>query len=193
MELQMRSADGISQKYNLPIYTLQTLFKRTYVVCSPELVIAAQKDTKNLSFAPFVIAFAPRMFNVGKDDMDIISLNNDGRQGDWGLVPETHNGTYAALAPGQELDWMTRTMLDMMSTSLQALHDNIGKSSEGLEVNLYEWLRAEMSVASTEAVYGPENPFKREAGLVEAFWYAHLALLRCWLLLMRCTGTTKLA
>ena len=72
-----------SKKHNHPIYTLQTLTKRTYVVGSPELVIAVQKDTKNLSFNPFVVAFTPRMFNVSKRDMEIVNLNYDSKDGDW--------------------------------------------------------------------------------------------------------------
>ena len=145
---------------------MQTLNKRTYVVNSPELVVAVQKNTKTLSFNPFIIAMAPRMFNVGQKDQEIVTLNNDSRDGDWGLVPEIHNGTYSILAPGPELDDMVRTMVEKMNPFLDDLEDKMN----GTDIQLYGWFREAMSVASTEAVYGPENPFTHEPGLIQAFW-----------------------
>lgn len=39
-----------------------------------------------------------------------------------------------------------------------------------VEVEMYHWLRKAFTMISTEAVYGPENPFTHEPGMEDAFW-----------------------
>ena len=41
---------------------------------------------------------------------------------------------------------------------------------DGLKIDFWGWTRDFSSLASTEAVYGAEYPFKHEPGLIEAFW-----------------------
>ena len=66
---------------------------------------------------------------------------------------------------------MTRTMLDKMKLWLDDLENSQQKEAGGVEIDFYHWFRDVMSVASTQAVYGPENPFAGDPGLVKAFWY----------------------
>lgn len=99
-------ANRCSKKHNLPIYTLQTFTKRTYVINSPDLVLAVQKYTKMLTFDPFVVAMIPRIVNLAQRDLDIVKLNNDGSKGDWGFMHDTHRVMYSTLAPGPDLNQM---------------------------------------------------------------------------------------
>ena len=160
--------ERLSAKFGLPIYTLHTFTTRTYVVNSPELVIAVQRNARNLSFNPFVIAMMPRLFNVVGKDVEIASRNNDEEQGHWGFLPELHSSTYSVLAPGEELDGMIKPMLEGMGGYIDEL-SSTGTGPE-VEIDLFAWLRRAMTAASTSAVYGPENPFTREYGLETAFW-----------------------
>ena len=64
---------------------------------------------------------------------------------------------------------MVSTMLGKMLISINRL-GNPQKEGAEVEVDLFSWCRSAMSVASTEAVYGPENPYTHESGLIEAFW-----------------------
>lgn len=99
--------------------------------------------------------------------MDIINQNLDQNDGDWGLALETHKGMHAVMAPGANLDRMVRNMLGLFTTFLDEL---VKDGKGGKEVDLYGWIRPHFTIASTEAVYGPSNPFKKHPDLGQAFW-----------------------
>lgn len=102
--------ENLSAGYELPIYTLRVFTRRIYVVNSPELVVAVQRNAKNISFTPFVIAMLPRLFNVSGQDIRIASREPD-KLGEC-YMSDVHSSTYTILAPGKELDSMVKTMLD---------------------------------------------------------------------------------
>ena len=108
------------------------------------------------------------MFGLGKKDTEIVALNHDSQEGDWGFVPEMHHKAFTTLAPGSDMDWMVRTALDTATSFFNNLDKEV--KSDSLEIDLYNWTREFSSLASTEAVYGAENPFTHEPGMVEAFW-----------------------
>lgn len=153
---------------NLPIFTLQTLNKRTYIVTSADLITAVERNEKTISFMPFVSAMSPRMFDIPPHGhtMDIIKQNLHKDDGDWGLVHETSRGMRTAMAAGPNLDHMHRNMLSIMETYF----DELATASEQTEIELFEWIRPRFTVASTEAIYGPGNPFKRQPELGDDFW-----------------------
>ena len=154
--------------HNLPIYTLQMLNQRTYIVNSPELVASVQRETKTLSFQPFVTALLPKLFLVDEKDMAIVKRNMDGKDGESGLIPDTHRETWPTLAPGPQLDLMIQ---DILSTLLPFLDELAGAGEGTITTDLYTWIRRAFTLAGTDTVYGPDNPFRREPGLEDAFWY----------------------
>lgn len=99
--------------------------------------------------------------------MKIINKNIDQKDGDWGLSLDTSRGMHTVMAPGTNLDLMVKNMLTLFTISFDTLVTN-GK--DGIEVNLFSWMRRHFSIASTEAIYGPANPFKKHADLEQAFW-----------------------
>ncbi|KAL9609259.1 MAG: hypothetical protein Q9167_005960 [Letrouitia subvulpina] len=138
-------------KHPLPAFTLQTLSKRTYVVNSPDLISAVQKNPKILSFNPFISFVSPRIFDADERAMAAINENIDGEQGHWGLMPEIGRGMHNTLAPSASLDWMTKTMV----TKYMEFVDGLGadkNSMEAPELYLYKWVRKAFTVSSTEAV-----------------------------------------
>ena len=144
------------------------LNQRMYIVNSPELVVAVQRQTKSLTFQPFVAAMLPKLLLVDKDAMEIVKRNMDGDQGDWGLIPDTHKETWPAIAPGPQLDRMIR---DMFSTLLPFLDEFVGEREATTFTDLYAWARRAFTLAGTDALYGPENPFRWDSELEDAFWY----------------------
>lgn len=156
----------LSAKHPLPIFTLQTLGRKTYVVNSPDLIAAVQKNAKTLTFNPFVSFMSPRVFGVGEEAMAIVNENIGGEKGNWGLLSDTSSGMHSALAPSESLNWMTRVMLTKMTEYV----DPLAASKDGEEIDLYKWIRKAMTVSSTEAVYGPKNPFNHDPDLEAAFW-----------------------
>lgn len=144
------------------------LSQKMYIVNSPELVMAVQRQNKTLSFQPFVAAVLPKLFLVDANVMEIVKRNMDGEKGDWGLIPDTHRETWPTLAPGPQLDLMIQNML----SALLPFFDEIAGDGEATtNTDLYGWVRRAFTLAGTETLYGPENPFRREPGLEDAFWY----------------------
>ncbi|KAL8983471.1 MAG: hypothetical protein Q9205_002302 [Flavoplaca limonia] len=166
LQYGLRYFEVLSTKHPLPAFTLQTLGKKVYVVNSPDLIAAVQKNAKALSFNPFVSFVSPRIFDAGDEANAIIHDNIDGEKGPWGLLHDTSRGMHIALAPSDSLDWMTKTML----TKLEEHIEPLGVGNDEVEVDLYKWVRKGITVASTEAVYGPKNPFNHKPELEDAFW-----------------------
>ena len=128
----------------------------TYVVNSLDLVNSAQRNWKTLSFAPFVATFLKRLCLPSKAASEIVDRNVYAEEGPWGLFTDTHNAMHQALAPGSDLDELICLMLQRVSESLNRLledHDEI-------VIDLYKLIRETISLASTDAVYGPQDPFQ---------------------------------
>ena len=155
------------------------LNQRTYIVNSPELVIAVQRQTKTLSFQPFVAAMLPKLFLINQDGMEILKRNMDGDDGDWGLIPDSRRESWPLLAPGPQLDIMVQSMLSALLPFL----DEFASAREGTTTtDLYAWARRAFTLAGTETLYGPENPFRWEPGLEDAFWYVQYFQIPCLVL-----------
>lgn len=160
--------ESLSAIYDLPIYTLRTFTTRIYVVTSPELVLAVQRNAKNISFTPFVVAMLPRLFDVDRGDVEVASRNHDEEDGHWGYMSDVHSSTYSVLGPGVDLDRMVRPLLENMMNHFDELSSS--QSGGAVIIDLFAWVRRTVTAASTYAIYGPENPFACEQGLETAFW-----------------------
>ena len=69
------------------------LNQRTYIVNSPELVIAVQRHTKSLSFQPFVAAMPPKLFLVDEKAREIVKRNMDADEAS--AESDRSDGTYS--------------------------------------------------------------------------------------------------
>lgn len=70
---------------------------------------------------------------------------------------------HPALSAGPGLDSMNRRAIQVISKSLDE------RSQKGAtKVQLWQWVRHELLLASTEGVYGPKNPFRDPA--MEEAW-----------------------
>lgn len=97
--------------------------------------------------------------------MDIICANANGDQGDWGLMPESHDMIASVLGPGPILNSISKTQLEIFTETLGKL-----SPKDGEEVNLLEWLRDQFTIANARAIYGPENLFSMHPELAKDFW-----------------------
>ena len=140
---------------------------KVYVVTSPDLVNAINRNSKILAFNPFIAKLGKRITGHDEATSHIVQHNLNGENGP-GYVTEIHEGTVSALAPGKALESMTKAMLLEASVYIQALErDNV--------IDLFAWTRQMVTLCSTRAIYGPENPFTQDKErLVNAFWYAIL-------------------
>lgn len=82
-----------------------------------------------------------------------------------------HKSLQPSLAPGPGLDAMNRIMIKNITISLDRLYPsrNDINGPMGKQIGLMKWLRHETTLATTNSVYGPLNPFK-DPNVEEAFW-----------------------
>lgn len=140
---------------------------RTYVINSPDLVVAVQRNPKLLMPEPFTAKYASKAFALSKEAETIWLENIDLAKGDWGLNYDAVKAIRHALTLGsKDLDQITQVTLHSMTVSFKKL-----TSGEAVnKVRLMEWLRSELMTAATSAIYGPMNPFQ-EKEVQNGFWY----------------------
>lgn len=135
---------------------------KIYVVTSPEMVNAVNRNSKKIAFNPFIALLGKRITAHDEATSQIVQHNLNGEHGP-GYVIDVHHGILPSLSPGKDLEQMTRAMLLQASPFLEAL-------TQGSEINLFEWTRHMVTMCSTRAVYGPKNPFNADPGYVRSFW-----------------------
>jgi len=138
---------------------------KMYIVNSPELIMSVQRNSKTLQFAPFASQFLVRICGLSSKAVQILRTNIDLREGDWGLYQDSLKAIHAALAPGAGLDHMSRLMLESVSGSLEDLNTKGTRR----RISLAQWLRHELTLATSDAVYGPQNPLQ-DREVEDAFW-----------------------
>ena len=164
--LMIASHGAQSQQCLLPIYTMAMPGQKMYIITTPELIQAVQKLPKALAFPPIEAKFASKVCGSSAEAHKILMKNVNGDEGDWGLSMESYAAMRAALAPGQGLDQMNRTMIQNISASLDGL---IPCGEKKKNMGLAKWLRSTITAATTNSVYGPKNPFKDQA-VEDGFW-----------------------
>ena len=145
-----------------PIFTLNMFFNKAYIVSSTELMQAVQRNHKTLSFEPLLTFSASNM--AGIKSKKTINLLREEASGGEGLNQKIMHAMYPKLI-GEPLDRMNLRMIRLLRASL----DQLGESST---VDLYRWCRDAITAASTDATYGPLNPYS-DKEVSEAFWCVH--------------------
>ena len=170
--LEKLADNSIRSKHSLPIYALPMLTSKLYVVNSIDLVSSVQRLPKILAFPPIEAKYAMNICASSKEGNEIIANNLNGEDGDWGYSHDAYTSMHSALAPGSGLDGMNRVMIQNIACSLDGL---IPCKSQVMEIKLGEWSRHEITMATTNAVYGRCNPFK-DARVEKAFWLVYACL-----------------
>ena len=130
------------------------------MVTSVDLVNAVNRNSRVLAFNPFIAQLGKRITGHDEATSLIVQHNLNGERGQ-GYVTEIHEKTVSSLAPGKSLENMTEAMLVEASEYLKP----------GNVVDLFEWVRQMVTVCSTRAIYGPNNPFDQNSGrMVQKFW-----------------------
>lgn len=158
-----------SAKYPLPVYSLSLPGYRIYIINSPDLVAAVQHHPKALMPEPFTAKHVAQVFELSKEAEKIWFDNVDLAKGDWGLNYEVVKGIRNALTLGSsDLDQISRRMLRKMTSSFEQL--SFGETGEaGKTVPLMDWLRTELTMAVTSAIYGTTDPFQ-DQDVQNGFW-----------------------
>ncbi|TLD14907.1 hypothetical protein PspLS_10793 [Pyricularia sp. CBS 133598] len=153
----------LRDKYNLPIYTLPLPGVRLYIVNFRPLISAVQAQFRTLSFCPLEAMFLRNIIGINDSTNAIIrrDLNSDG-----GYFMQFPKYIHDAVFPGPGLDSLNKRAIQVIAESLERLTLS---PNAARKVKLFEWARHEILMATTEAVYGPRNPFREPK--MEKAWY----------------------
>ncbi|KAL2151436.1 hypothetical protein VTH82DRAFT_6534 [Thermothelomyces myriococcoides] len=142
----------------LPIYTLRLPFQRIYIVNATELIPVLQKQWRPVSFAP-IAADAGDAVGISKEGLKIMKrdlMDDNGFGLSWPryIMP--------AMAPGPELDAINRRAIEIYVEEMARLRARAAgeDGNNKVVVGLWEWTRRVMVQSTTEAVWGPENPYR---------------------------------
>lgn len=144
----------------MPAFTLDLLFTKVYVINSAGLLPAIQRNSKTISFDPLLTNAAKRLAGVhGKG----LKLLQEVENGGGGLNTQVVHAMQPALL-GSGLDTMNKSMINNLQISIEEL-----QATQNDPLDLHNWCRQTMTIASTDAVYGPLNPYKSK-DIENAFW-----------------------
>lgn len=135
---------------------------KVYIVTSPDLVNAVNRNSKRIAFNPFIAMLGKRITGHDEDTSQIVQHNLNGEHGP-GYVIDVHDSIVASLVPGKDLQQTTNAMLSQLSKYFEAL-------TTDAEIELFKWTRYTVTMCSTRALYGSGNPFDRDAKFVDLFW-----------------------
>ncbi|KAH3917503.1 hypothetical protein HBI56_108690 [Parastagonospora nodorum] len=152
----------LRNKYNMPIYTLHLPGSRLYVINSMLLIPPVQKQFKTLAFPPIEAMAAKNICGSSKIANDILDTNVNGDDGPRSYSVSHYPAVRGPLMPGQGLDAMNRVMA-------QKVADAIDRMKCEQTVKLFEFISHEITIATTDSVYGPKNPFK-DPKVEKSFW-----------------------
>ncbi|KAF3003989.1 hypothetical protein E8E14_007603 [Neopestalotiopsis sp. 37M] len=147
-------------KYNVPMYTLRMPGSRLYVVNSPSLLGPIQNQVRKLSFTALEAAIAANIFGINKETNAIMGRDLTNEHGYLMNFPKY---VHSALSAGAGLDAMNRRAIEVISQSLDSW-----AARGSTNIKMFAWVRHELLLASTDAVYGPGNPF-RDAAMENAW------------------------
>ncbi|KAF1844197.1 cytochrome P450 [Cucurbitaria berberidis CBS 394.84] len=159
----------ISASTQHPIFTLQTLNKRTIVVIDPTLATAIQKKSPNLTFYGMILEVTRRLVDFDYPTMEIIKWNLDGEHGTHeGLMHESEKMVSGSLEPGPNLNSLSTTQLEQFTTLLNAFVPS--GEAKGVEIGLMQFVKQIFTTANANTIYGPSNPFAVHPHLMHSFW-----------------------
>lgn len=150
---------GDRDTYRLPIYTLRLPLMHMYIVNATELIPSLQKHWRTVSFAA-IAAGAGHLVGISKESVKVMHDNltsEDGFSLSWPKY------VMSAMSPGKDLDDMNRAAIGVFSDQTEIL-----RRSGTVRVGLWQWTRQTMVTATTEAVWGPQNPW-RDPAVAEAW------------------------
>ncbi|KAF2260683.1 cytochrome P450 [Lojkania enalia] len=159
----------LRDKHHLPIYTLRYPFQRMYIINSPTLISAVQRQTKALTFQAIEDKFSILITDPSQHAKAIFLKETE----QWANSAPGHQSPshilYKGLTPGPGMDSMNRAMVNRLETAVEGLASALSGSGAKKTMKLFAWVKHEITMATTEGVYGPQNPY-RDPEIQDAFW-----------------------
>ena len=152
-----------SKRFQFPILKLPILGGQLYIVNSPKLIAAIERQPNAVSFWHVEAGSIGKIAGLRPDALDTVSRGvGDDTNSFWlkGLRAIHH-----AMAPSAGVNDMILKAAQTSTESLRHCHPQSG----GRGVDLWRWVTHEITLAHTNAVYGHRNPYK-DPQIESAFW-----------------------
>ncbi|KAF6816519.1 hypothetical protein CSOJ01_02901 [Colletotrichum sojae] len=140
---------------NMAIATLPILGGKMYGVWDPILGQAVHRN-KALTFEPFAVEFAQRELGFGDDKLKLLQEST--------MIYEFFEGIHVAMTPSN-VRRMNANALRYVAEVLAKTGDKPFETS-----NAFLWVRNLITMATADALYGHENPLKKDPGLLDELW-----------------------
>jgi len=136
---------------------------RLYIINSTELIPIAQRQVRVLDFAPVEAMVGKTVMGASSEAKKILDRERDGVK-DFSYAIMLDKAIHPAVSLGPQLDAMNRVSVQKVSEGIEKL-----AAQNRRTLRLFEWVKKEITYATTEAVYGPKNPFRAEK-IQAAYW-----------------------
>lgn len=133
---------------------------RIYVVNSTSLIPIIQRQFRTVAFTPFAARAFKYAMGGSKAANDIMALD---MTEDHGYLMSFDTAIHPAVSPGPALDAMNRASIQAVAASLDKL-----RRQSPTTIDMFKWIKHEVLLATTDAVYGPQNPYRNPA--MEEAW-----------------------
>lgn len=137
-----------------------------YIVNSTRLIPLLQKHWRTVSFAA-IAADAGVTVGMSKEAVKIM---HEDLTSEHGFSVGWPRYIIPAMSPGSDLDAINRRSVEVLADEVKEL-----QAKGVVRLGLSQWSRRMMVTATTEAVWGPQNPY-RDPVVAEAWRYAQFCL-----------------
>lgn len=148
-----------------------------YMVNSPKLVKSLQRHPKIVSFWYVEAKFTAMLGGMSKAASTKISENVKNESTGRSLLIDGLRATHKAMQPGAGV----QRMLHATVGSTCSRHDQLKSTSGALDVDLWEFVKEDTTIATTDSVYGLSNPYQ-DRKIRRAFWYVSRKDIKCLLI-----------
>lgn len=138
------------EKLDYPIYTLRLPGSRIYVVNAAWLIPVVDRYSRVINFTHAEAKAIIDIVGISRQAQKIMLLDISSNEG---FMAGFASGVRLPLVPGPYLDELNRAAIGEIAQTIDAVDTK-------LAVPMYKWIQHQMLQATTNAVYGPNNPFK---------------------------------
>ena len=144
---------------------------KLYIINSTALIPVVQRQHRTIAFGPIAAKAARDVMGCSATSDKIVSLEPTK---DEGYLMTFAKAMHQVMAPSARLDAMNRVSVQRIAELLDGLEQQTTTAvhtAPGVKtkLRLFEWTRHSILRATTDAVYGPRNPF-RDPDMQQA-WY----------------------
>jgi hypothetical protein len=142
---------------------MHMLSSKVYVVNAPDLVSVVQRNSKTLSFYPFMASWLQPLLGLDSPSMKIVEKDMLSKTtSSW--VSENYDVHHQLLGPGHTLNQFQNTT----STALASFLNE--RFIDNTETTVYSFVQHLLTVVNTHAMWGPNNPFTLHPELEDPLW-----------------------